>query len=326
MRSAASGSRGVAVLVCRVAATSRSPTGTLRLRATSVPVAGGALAGARLRGAVLRCPGVRRRLRRRARRCRRRRRRRTSSRCRCWSATACCRWPSRGRSRRDWQRHPADTSIRRAAHASAPAAARRSRRANAARCVRSRSPTSTSTWSTSTGRQLMCICRGCYLLFTDTEAELRYRAVPDRYLSFPDFALDRRAVGGAADPGRAGVLLPQLRAGPHRGVLPGPGRRHRVRAGPGGVGRRSAPPTRGLDTAAPRRRGAAGPGARRRTGCCRSAYLVPIDACYEFVGRLRMLWRGFDGGQEARELHRRVLRRCSTARSRRGSSARRAHD
>ena len=28
-------------------------------------------------------------------------------------------------------------------------------------------------------------------------------------------------------------------------------------------------------------------------------YLVPIDACYEFVGRLRRLWRGFDGGQEA---------------------------
>ena len=32
----------------------------------------------------------------------------------------------------------------------------------------------------------------------------------------------------------------------------------------------------------------------------RKRYLVPIDACYEFVGRLRMLWRGFDGGQEAR--------------------------
>jgi hypothetical protein len=42
------------------------------------------------------------------------------------------------------------------------------------------------------GRQLMCVCRGCYLLFTDTEAELRFRAIPDRYLSFPDFALDRR--------------------------------------------------------------------------------------------------------------------------------------
>jgi len=30
------------------------------------------------------------------------------------------------------------------------------------------------------------------------------------------------------------------------------------------------------------------------------AYLVPIDTCYEFVGRLRMMWRGFDGGQDVR--------------------------
>ena len=28
------------------------------------------------------------------------------------------------------------------------------------------------------GRQLMCVCRGCYLLFTDTEADLRFRAIP----------------------------------------------------------------------------------------------------------------------------------------------------
>jgi hypothetical protein len=26
---------------------------------------------------------------------------------------------------------------------------------------------------------------------------------------------------------------------------------------------------------------------------------VPIDACYELVGHLRRLWRGFDGGTEA---------------------------
>ena len=42
-------------------------------------------------------------------------------------------------------------------------------------------------------RQLMCTCRGCYLLFTDPHAKLRYRAVPDRYLTFSDFTLDRRA-------------------------------------------------------------------------------------------------------------------------------------
>jgi hypothetical protein len=39
----------------------------------------------------------------------------------------------------------------------------------------------------------MCVCRACYLLFTDSNADLRYRAVPDRYLAFEDFALDRRA-------------------------------------------------------------------------------------------------------------------------------------
>ncbi len=30
-------------------------------------------------------------------------------------------------------------------------------------------------------------------------------------------------------------------------------------------------------------------------------FLVPIDACYELAGRMRMLWRGFDGGSEARQ-------------------------
>jgi hypothetical protein len=30
-------------------------------------------------------------------------------------------------------------------------------------------------------------------------------------------------------------------------------------------------------------------------------YLVPIDACYELVGLIRLKWRGFDGGSEARE-------------------------
>jgi hypothetical protein len=33
-----------------------------------------------------------------------------------------------------------------------------------------------------------------------------------------------------------------------------------------------------------------------------TCHLVPIDACYELVGRLRSIWRGFDGGQEARAM------------------------
>ncbi len=39
---------------------------------------------------------------------------------------------------------------------------------------------------------------------------------------------------------------------------------------------------------------------RARSGAT-ECYLVPIDACYELVGQLRRLWRGFDGGQEAHD-------------------------
>ncbi len=154
------------------------------------------------------------------------------------------------------------------------------------------------------GRQLMCVCRACYLLFTDNNAELRYRAVPDRYLAFPSFALDRRAwealqipVGVAFFftnsalertvafyPGPAGACESQLDldawnairgADPRVALLADDVEALLVRV----------PETDGDDSefAQPQ------------------SYLVPIDACYEFVGRLRMLWRGFDGGQEARQ-------------------------
>ena len=29
--------------------------------------------------------------------------------------------------------------------------------------------------------------------------------------------------------------------------------------------------------------------------------MAPVDACYELVGQLRRVWRGFDGGQQSRE-------------------------
>ncbi|HEX5368390.1 MAG TPA: DUF5947 family protein, partial [Dehalococcoidia bacterium] len=30
-------------------------------------------------------------------------------------------------------------------------------------------------------------------------------------------------------------------------------------------------------------------------------HIVPIDRCYELVGQLRILWRGFEGGEEVHE-------------------------
>jgi hypothetical protein len=38
-----------------------------------------------------------------------------------------------------------------------------------------------------------------------------------------------------------------------------------------------------------------------------AAYLVPIDACYELVGRIRSRWKGLDGGEEVRAEMRRFF-------------------
>ena len=148
------------------------------------------------------------------------------------------------------------------------------------------------------GRQLMCVCRGCYLLFSDPDAELRYRAIPDRYLTFGDFALDRRAWEALQIPVGLAFFFHNSTLGRTVAFYPGPAGAteseldlqawNDIRAADRRVDA-VAPDTEALlvrvpddETTSP------------------SAYLVPIDACYEFVGRLRMMWRGFDGGQDAR--------------------------
>ena len=149
-----------------------------------------------------------------------------------------------------------------------------------------------------TARQLMCTCRACYLLFTDAQAELRYRAVPDRYLAFPDFALDRRAWEALQIPVGVAFFFTNSALGRTVAFYPGPagateseldletwntlhGKDSRIDL--------LADDVEALLVRLPELED--GPP---------QTYLVPIDACYEFVGRLRMLWRGFDGGQEAR--------------------------
>ncbi|AGB22885.1 hypothetical protein Mycsm_02550 [Mycobacterium sp. JS623] len=148
------------------------------------------------------------------------------------------------------------------------------------------------------GRQLMCVCRGCYLLFTDTAADLRYRAIPDRYLVFEGFALDRRAWEALQIPVGLAFFF-------HNSTL---GRTVAFYPGPAGATEseldlqawndiRTSDPR--VDTAAADTEALLVRVPDDETASPR-AYLVPIDACYEFVGRLRMMWRGFDGGQDVR--------------------------
>jgi hypothetical protein len=148
------------------------------------------------------------------------------------------------------------------------------------------------------GRQLMCVCRGCYLLFTDTEADLRFRAIPDRYLAFPDFAMDRRKWEALQIPVGLAFFFHNSALGRTVAFYPGPaGATESELDLQAWTDIRTADPradTIAADTEALLVR------VPEDETASPHAYLVPIDACYEFVGRLRMMWRGFDGGQDVR--------------------------
>ncbi len=149
-----------------------------------------------------------------------------------------------------------------------------------------------------TSRSLLCTCRPCTLLFDYDSAELKYRAVPERYLSFPSLRLspavwdDLQIPVGLAFlfrnstlertvafyPGPAGATESELPLGAWDGVVA----EHPQLSV-------AAPDVEAIILRAPE-------DARTAVEC----YLVPIDSCYELVGRLRQVWRGFDGGQQAR--------------------------
>jgi hypothetical protein len=154
-------------------------------------------------------------------------------------------------------------------------------------------------------RQLMCTCRGCYLLFSDPHAKLRYRAVPDRYLVFADFTLDRRAWESLQIPVGLAFFFRNSDMDKTVAFYPGPAGATESELDLGAWGSISGADTHmqmladdveALLVRVPDR-DHADPELNAEAEC----YLVPIDACYEFVGRLRMLWRGFDGGHEVRE-------------------------
>jgi hypothetical protein len=146
-------------------------------------------------------------------------------------------------------------------------------------------------------RALMCTCRGCYLLFTAEDAALRYRAVPDRYLSFPGFRLGAGEWDELQIPVGLAFLFYNSVQGRTVAFYPGPAGAteselpldawQRIVAGNPDLGV-LRPDVEALLLRSP-----------DRDQPSFSAHLVPVDACYELVGRLRSLWRGFDGGQEA---------------------------
>ncbi len=148
-------------------------------------------------------------------------------------------------------------------------------------------------------RQLMCVCRGCYLLFTDQHAALRYRAVPDRYLTFPDFDLQPGQWDSLEIPVGLAFFFHNSTLGETVAFYPGPAGAAESELPLESWNEICAenpelslllPDVEALLIRVPEH-GEGDP----------ECYLVPIDACYELVGRLRSVWRGFDGGSDARK-------------------------
>jgi hypothetical protein len=146
-------------------------------------------------------------------------------------------------------------------------------------------------------RSLLCTCRGCWLLFTDEHAELRYRAVPERYLAFTGLRIGAEQWAALDIPVGLAFLFRNTQLDRTVACYPGPA----------GAAESELPldawddvlaANPGLTVAQPDVEALLlrAPSPELPDGECR---LVPIDACYALVGRIRQVWRGFDGGADA---------------------------
>jgi hypothetical protein len=140
-------------------------------------------------------------------------------------------------------------------------------------------------------RSVLCACRPCYLLFTHRGAAGgRYRAIPDRYRYDPNPVLTPQQWDELQIPvriafffhnstmGPGGAMESELALDSWAGILAG--NQEFVDLAPD------------VEALLVQRQD-------RNEGDAFEFFGVPIDACYELVGLVRLNWKGFDGGQEA---------------------------
>ncbi|MEU8577655.1 DUF5947 family protein [Streptomyces asoensis] len=145
-------------------------------------------------------------------------------------------------------------------------------------------------------RALVCACGPCALLMEQPGAAAgRFRTVPARYLTDPTHRIDESAWDALQIPVGVAFLFRNAALDRLVALYPSP-------AGATESELEPAAWTAVLDGS---------PLAAllepdvealllRRTGGRFECHLVPIDICYELVGRMRLSWQGFDGGAEAR--------------------------
>jgi hypothetical protein len=148
-------------------------------------------------------------------------------------------------------------------------------------------------------RNLMCACRGCYLLFTsDGAGGSHFRAVPDRYLAFSDFELSPSQWDSLQIPVSIAFFFLNSTLGRLAAFYPGPAGATESEL-PLDTWAEVIEANPELTTLMPDVEAFLVRSEANRSGA--ECFLVPIDTCYELVGQLRRLWRGFDGGTEAND-------------------------
>lgn len=158
-------------------------------------------------------------------------------------------------------------------------------------------------------RELICACRACsYLFVSHGAAGGRYRAVPERYLRFTSFQLSENQWEALRIPVGMVFFFRNSRMERTVAFYPSPaGATESELAIDGFNDIVTNNPALGLVESDVEAllftNGSAelsGGQRDRREESAVECFLVPIDVCYELVGHLRRLWRGFDGGQEVR--------------------------
>jgi hypothetical protein len=145
-------------------------------------------------------------------------------------------------------------------------------------------------------RSLLCTCRSCTLLFTHQgAAQGKYRAVPDRYLHTPSYALSEAQWEQLQIPVKMAFFFYNSSLRRHVAFYPSPAgstesllglEAWQELAGSHPLIRILEPDVEALLVYG------------RPSGAFDS-FLVPIHECYRLVGEVKLHWKGFHGGERA---------------------------